>query len=46
MNESVGQPLDRRDGRQKVTGGARYTAEVSLPGMTYAALVPSAITRC
>ncbi|UGY90989.1 xanthine dehydrogenase family protein molybdopterin-binding subunit [Streptomyces gobiensis] len=36
---AIGQPLDRVDGRPKVTGGARYTAETALPGLTHAVLV-------
>jgi CO/xanthine dehydrogenase Mo-binding subunit len=27
---AVGQPISRVDGRLKVTGGARYTADISL----------------
>ena len=30
---SVGQPLDRVDGRLKVTGGARYAAEYAVPNV-------------
>jgi xanthine dehydrogenase YagR molybdenum-binding subunit len=45
MSAAIGQPIDRVDGRRKVTGSGRYTAEVALPRMTYAilvgALVPS-----
>ena len=32
----VGQPVERWDGAAKVTGRARYTADVQLPGMLYA----------
>ncbi len=32
----VGKPTPRIDGRAKVTGAARYTADVRLPGMLYA----------
>jgi len=28
---AIGQPMSRVDGRRKVTGGARYTADISLP---------------
>ncbi len=43
-NESlIGQPVDRLDGRLKVTGGARYCAEFVPTGMAYAALVESTI---
>jgi len=37
--------MSRIDGRLKVTGGARYSAEYALDGMTYAVLVGSTITR-
>lgn len=37
----TGQPIDRRDGRQKVTGAARYAAEFPMPGMVHAVLVQS-----
>ncbi|WP_255946033.1 xanthine dehydrogenase family protein molybdopterin-binding subunit [Streptomyces odontomachi] len=43
--EAVGQPLDRVDGPAKVTGGARYSAEIALPGITYAALVGARIAE-
>jgi xanthine dehydrogenase YagR molybdenum-binding subunit len=39
--ESVGKPLDRVDGRLKVTGGARYAAEFALPGLVHGALIQS-----
>jgi xanthine dehydrogenase YagR molybdenum-binding subunit len=43
-NDSViGKPLSRVDGRLKVTGGARYAAEVQIPGVTYGVLVLSTI---
>jgi xanthine dehydrogenase YagR molybdenum-binding subunit len=37
----VGHPTPRLDGRAKVTGAARYTADVRLPGMLYAKRVVS-----
>jgi xanthine dehydrogenase YagR molybdenum-binding subunit len=37
----VGKPTPRIDGRAKVTGAARYTADVYLPGMLYARRVVS-----
>src|SRR5579883_3012936 len=37
----VGKPTPRLDGRLKVTGAARYTADVRLPGMLYARTVVS-----
>ncbi len=39
----IGQPADRLDGRLKVTGGARYSAEFSPGRIAYAALVESTI---
>jgi CO/xanthine dehydrogenase Mo-binding subunit len=40
----VGTPLDRVDGRLKVTGAATYPIDVTLPGLARAALVQSTIT--
>jgi len=40
---AVGRPLRRVDGQAKVTGAARYTAEVALPGMCHLALVGAVI---
>ncbi len=39
----IGQPADRVDGRLKVTGGARYSAEFCPDRIAYAALVESTI---
>jgi xanthine dehydrogenase YagR molybdenum-binding subunit len=39
----IGQPVNRVDGHAKVTGGARYTAEISLPDLAYAAVVGATI---
>ncbi|HYX41226.1 MAG TPA: hypothetical protein VE821_05995, partial [Pyrinomonadaceae bacterium] len=41
----VGQPLDRVDGRLKVTGGARFAAEWPLENMCHAVLVGSTIAN-
>ena len=41
----VGQPLDRVDGRLKVTGGAKYAFEFSPPNLAYAALAQSTIAK-
>jgi nicotinate dehydrogenase subunit B len=35
----VGKPLLRRDAREKVTGEARYTGDLRLPGMLYAGVL-------
>src|SRR6202041_3447476 len=42
---SIGQPLTRRDGVLKVTGGARYAADHHPPGMLHAVLAVSSIAR-
>lgn len=39
----IGQPLDRLDGRLKVTGAARYAAEFRIPNIVHAVLVQSTI---
>lgn len=41
----LGQPVNRVDGRLKVTGRAKYSAEFQLPNMTYAVLLQSTITK-
>src|SRR5947207_14647569 len=41
----VGPPVDRADGRLKVTGAARYAAEYAPPNLAHAVLVPSAISK-
>lgn len=38
-------PADRVDGKDKVTGAARYAAEHHLPGMTYGVIVASTIAK-
>jgi xanthine dehydrogenase YagR molybdenum-binding subunit len=42
---AVGQPISRADGRLKVTGRARYTADIPLAGATHAAIVHSTIAN-
>jgi xanthine dehydrogenase YagR molybdenum-binding subunit len=42
---AVGQPISRVDGRLKVTGGARYTADIPLEAITHAAIVYSTIAN-
>ena len=37
----LGQPMRIIDGREKITGNARYTHDLKLPGMLHARLVPS-----
>jgi xanthine dehydrogenase YagR molybdenum-binding subunit len=41
----IGRSIDRVEGRDKVTGRARYTADVAIRGLTYAALVQSEVPR-
>ncbi|RAK62374.1 xanthine dehydrogenase family protein molybdopterin-binding subunit [Hymenobacter edaphi] len=45
MMPATGKPLDRVDGRLKVTGAARYTAEWDVPGLVYGAVVDSSIAH-
>src|SRR6266550_2770498 len=42
---AVGQPLSRFDGRLKVTGAARYTADISIQGAVHASIVSSSIAH-
>jgi xanthine dehydrogenase YagR molybdenum-binding subunit len=46
MSETVvGKPIDRVDGKAKVTGQAKYAAEFSFPEMAYAVPVQSSISK-
>ena len=40
---AIGQPISRVDGRRKVTGSARYTADIPAPAAAHAAIVHSKI---
>jgi CO/xanthine dehydrogenase Mo-binding subunit len=42
---AIGQSVPRREGREKVTGAARYVDDVALPGMLYGATIRSAVAR-
>jgi len=42
---AIGQPFSRLDGRLKVTGRARYTADIPLVGLAHAAIVHSTIAN-
>ena len=42
---SVGQPVDRVDGRLKVTGAAKYTAEFKPKNLAYGITVQSTVTK-
>ncbi|HWB55060.1 MAG TPA: molybdopterin cofactor-binding domain-containing protein, partial [Tepidisphaeraceae bacterium] len=39
----VGKPATRLDGRLKVTGAAKYSADIRLPGMVYAYMITSPV---
>lgn len=39
MSAAIGQPLDRVDGKAKVTGAGRYSAEIAFANVAYAAIV-------
>ena len=39
MSGAVGQQVSRVDGPLKVTGTARYSGEITLPGLAYAQIV-------
>lgn len=41
----IGHPLDRIDGRLKVTGKAQYAAEWNIPGLVHGVIIQSTITR-
>ena len=45
MNELVGKPIDRVDGRLKVTGAATYAAEFRLKNLAYGVTITSTITK-
>ena len=42
---AIGSPLPRKEGRQKVTGHARYVDDLTLPGMLYGVTVRSSVAR-
>ena len=41
----VGAPINRVDGRLKVTGAARYSAEIPVDDLAYGVIVQSTIAR-
>ena len=45
MKSIIGAPATRQDGKLKVTGAAKYSAEFALPNMAYAVLVTSSVGR-
>ncbi len=45
MKETTGLPIDRVDGRLKVTGGATYAAEFPVKNLAYGVAISSTITK-
>lgn len=45
MNESLGKPIDRVDGKLKVTGAATYSAEFPIKNLAYGVSITSTITK-
>src|SRR2546423_15657990 len=45
MSIIIGKPLDRVDGRLKVTGKAKYSAEFPIKNLAYGVLVQSTIAK-
>src|SRR5262249_37607922 len=43
--KAVGEPVDRVDGRLKVTGAARYAAEARVDNVAHAVLVTSTVAK-
>jgi CO/xanthine dehydrogenase Mo-binding subunit len=44
-NPTIGQSVPRKEGREKVTGRARYVADMTLPGLLYGVTVRSPVAR-
>ncbi len=42
---AIGQPISRFEGRLKVTGGARYSADIPFEGLAHAAIIHSTIAN-
>lgn len=45
IGNSLGKPVDRVDGRLKVTGGAKYAAEYPLKNLAYGVLLQSTVSK-
>ena len=45
QNDVVGKPMDRVDGRLKVTGGAKFAAEFPVAGVKHAVLAQSTVAK-
>jgi len=44
--DHVGKPATRQDGTLRTSGAARYTVDVSLPGMLHARILRAPVARC
>jgi CO/xanthine dehydrogenase Mo-binding subunit len=45
MFQTVGKPVARKEGREKVTGQARYVDDITFPGMLFGVTVRSPVAR-
>jgi xanthine dehydrogenase YagR molybdenum-binding subunit len=45
MQTYIGTPTSRIDGRDKVTGAAKYAGEFNVPGLAYGAIVTSTVAK-
>ncbi|HEY0321994.1 MAG TPA: xanthine dehydrogenase family protein molybdopterin-binding subunit [Pyrinomonadaceae bacterium] len=45
QNKFIGKPVPRKEGREKVTGRARYIDDITMPGLLYGATVRSPVPR-
>lgn len=45
MSSEIGKSVDRADAKLKVTGAAKYTADIQLPNLAYAVFVGSTIAK-
>ena len=43
MTPAIRRSVNRVDGAEKVTGAARYTADIRIPGLVHAAIVGATI---
>ena len=44
-NEITGKPIDRVDGRLKITGGAQYAAEFPMKDLAYGVAITATIAK-
>ncbi|WP_256011376.1 xanthine dehydrogenase family protein molybdopterin-binding subunit [Desertivirga xinjiangensis] len=45
FDKVIGDPMNRVDGRMKVTGAAKYSAEYALPGLVHGVIISSTIAK-